>query len=731
MILEVALPIPLRRCFDYAAPDTCVTPPPVGALVRVPFGRQMLIGMVMRVKDTSELHDAKLRSASDIIEGGTVFPPDLLSLLQWAADYYQCPLGEAIHTALPALLRQGEPPLLEGRAYWRLTQEGQGLPQDALKRSPKQAACLAWLQTHHRLAVADLSTTDLSRTAINALIEKNLVERYEDTPTACLRTTDFLGEMPLTLNEEQQAAMHKIDVDAFGVTLIDGATGSGKTEIYLQAIERVLESGKQALVMVPEIGLTPQTLARFRHRFNVPLAVMHSGLNDRERLQAWLSIKTGVARILIGTRSALFTPFANLGLIIIDEEHDLSFKQQDGFRYNARDLAVMRAHRATIPLLLGSATPSLESLHNARTGRYHYARLEKRAGNALPPDIRLIDTRGAVLDDGFSHEALAAIEHTLAQGDQVLIFLNRRGYAPTLECHDCGWMAECPACSARLTVHQQPRHLHCHHCDHQRALPRRCPSCQSLHLEPLGQGTERSEVALRTRFPSIPIIRVDRDSTRTKHAMETLLADVHQGEPCILIGTQMLAKGHHFADVTLVVILDADAGLFSTDFRGTERMGQLLTQVSGRAGREKKHGTVIVQSYHSDHPLIQTLLYNGYHALADLVLSERELTGLPPFSHLALLRAESKDPAASLEFLTAARQRAEIYCPSSPALDYLGPLPAFMEKRGDRYRFLLQLRAHDRKQLHGLLRQLSLDLEAEPSAKRVRWAIDVDPQEMG
>ncbi|HEX7762386.1 MAG TPA: primosomal protein N', partial [Cellvibrio sp.] len=395
-----------------------------------------------------------------------------------------------------------------------------------------------------------------------------------------------------------------------------------------------------------------------------------------------------------------------------------------------RDLAAMRAHRLNIPLILGSATPSLETLHNAHQGRYQHLRLQARAGKAKPPEIQLLDVRGEILHEGFAQASIDAIGDNLRKGNQALVFLNRRGYAPALECHDCGWLANCNHCDARMTVHQTPRHLHCHHCDHQRALPKRCPSCNSSNIRPLGQGTERSELVLQELFPDYKVIRVDRDSTRNKNSMQKLLADVHSGEPCILVGTQMLAKGHHFEDVTLVVIIDADAGLFSTDFRGPERMGQLLLQVAGRAGRAEKPGRVLLQSNHTDHPLVQTLVYQGYHALAELILQERHITQLPPFRHLALLRAESKQAQVAVAFLQQARQLAEAIQAPSPLLNYLGPLPAMMEKRGDRYRYQLQISAAQRKSLQPLLSQLALQLEAHPLASKVRWSLDIDPQEM-
>lgn len=733
-LLEIALPVPLRRHFDYL-PPVDISPEQItnllpGVLIRVPFGRQELVGVLLCVKTASEQPSHKLRAALAVIDTEPALDQELLDLCLWAADYYQCAAGEALQTALPVLLRQGEPAQLRGEAVFTLTTEGKGLPVGGLKRAPKQAALLAALQTHPHLTRAQLEQLDIPRNIATTLIDKGLVHIITLAPDCTPPTGPLLGETSLTLSEEQQVAFDQIDYNRFKTYLLDGATGSGKTEIYLQAIEETLKKGKQALVLVPEIGLTPQTLQRFQRRFNLPVVALHSGLNDRERLDAWLQARVGIARIIIGTRSALFTPLKAPGIIIIDEEHDGSFKQQDGFRYSARDLAAMRAHRLNIPLILGSATPSLETLHNAHQGRYQHLRLQARAGKAKPPEIQLLDIRGEILHEGFSQASIEAIGDNLRKGNQALVFLNRRGYAPALECHDCGWLANCNHCDARMTVHQTPRHLHCHHCDHQRALPKRCPSCNSSNIRPLGQGTERSELVLQELFPDYKVIRVDRDSTRNKNSMQKLLADVHSGEPCILVGTQMLAKGHHFEDVTLVVIIDADAGLFSTDFRGPERMGQLLLQVAGRAGRAEKPGRVLLQSNHTDHPLVQTLVYQGYHALAELILQERHITQLPPFRHLALLRAESKHAQVAVAFLQQARQLAEAIQPPSPLLSYLGPLPAMMEKRGDRYRYQLQISAAQRKSLQLLLGQLALQLEAHPLASKVRWSLDVDPQEM-
>lgn len=734
LLLRIAVPVPLRRSFDYLPPVdlppaeiTCLQP---GTLVEIPFGNRQLIGVLLAVVSDSEIVGTKLKAATRLVDPSPAFSAEVQELVVWAANYYQCAMGEALSTALPALLRQGAPLVQPAEPHYQLTHEGKGLPEGALRRAPKQAAVITLLQQCSSLSQSEMRLNAVTPAILKSLQEKGLIRQGTPAPQPEDKARPILREQPMVATAEQQQALDHIATEGFQVSLLDGTTGSGKTEIYLQSIEKVLEKGLQALVLVPEIGLTPQTISRFTRRFAVPVVALHSGLSDRERLDAWLDARSGKARIVIGTRSAVFTPLATPGIIIIDEEHDASFKQQDGFRYSARDIAVMRASKLQIPLLLGSATPSLETLGNAMNGRYQHLRLTQRAGNAQAPTIHLVDLCGKTLHEGFARETLDAIQEQIHSGNQVLVFLNRRGFAPALQCHDCGWLANCNHCDARMTLHHHPKHLHCHHCGHQRAVLRRCPQCQGQQLQPLGQGTERSEIALQSCFPDTRVIRIDRDSTRRKGAMENLLDEIQRGDPCILIGTQMLAKGHHFPNVTLVVILDADAGLFSTDFRGPERMGQLLLQVAGRAGRAEKPGQVIMQSHHTDHPLVQTLMYEGYHALATLILQERQITQMPPFRHLALLRAESKRPELASAFLQLAREMAENHTGMSPAIEFLGPLPALMEKRGDRYRYLLQFSSQQRKPLQHLLATLALQLEQHALGKRVRWSLDVDPCEM-
>ncbi len=728
-VLQLALPSPLRRCFDYLPPET----DPLGDFrpgqrFLVPFGRRQMVGILLRVSGYSDFL-SKLRPAIRCLDTQPLLPDHLLQLGVWSASYYQHPIGDALCSFLPALLRKGEAAEFRHQQLWvaALTKAPPG------RSAPRQQQLLEELRQHPQgLSNDALKSLGYSPALLNALKEKGLATQIsrERLPAASQGGTDLLHEAPLTLNQEQQQAVSAVAaaLGTFQCFLLQGVTGSGKTEVYLQLIDKVLQRRRQALVLVPEIGLTPQTVGRFRQRFKVPVVVMHSGLSDRERLDAWLQARRGDAAILIGTRSALLTPLARPGIIIIDEEHDGSFKQQDGFRYSARDTAVMRARSESIPIVLGSATPSLESFFNARSGRYQWLKMEQRAGAARPPAFELLDIRQQPLEDGLSAPLVSEIRRTLQQSEQVLVFLNRRGFAPSLMCHDCGWQADCPQCDAHLTLHRQPAHLHCHHCDYQTPAIRHCPHCESRNLNPLGAGTERTEEALVRLFPGTPVIRVDRDSTRRKDAMQRILNQVHEAGPCILVGTQMLAKGHHFPRVTLVVILDADAGLFSADFRGMEKMAQLILQVAGRSGRADRAGRVLMQTLHGDHPRLSCLIEQGYDAFALQELSDRKAARLPPFCHYALLRAEAVAPGRAEAFLQLTRTLIEPL--DSQDVQLLGPMPSPMERRAGRYRAQLLFQSDQRQALHRLCGRLALLLEQNAQAKKVRWSLDIDPMDM-
>ncbi|TDG15582.1 primosomal protein N' [Seongchinamella unica] len=726
-VLRLAIPTPLRTLFDYLPP----TDAPAGKLVpgirlQVPFGRREVTAYLVEVVENSDLDPQAIKQAIRVLDPEPLPAPAVLALCAWAANYYQHPPGEVYQAAYPRALRKGA--LHKGHAEpgWQLTTRGKGLPHGALARSPKQSRALALLQASGQVATAGLKAADIGPAILRALEQKGLAKRCELTATPVAAS----AASGLVLNPEQAGAMQQI-LDAgtgFSCQLLEGVTGSGKTEVYLQLIADCLQRGRQALVLIPEIGLTPQTLARFRDRFQAEIAVLHSGLSDRQRYRAWEAARSGAAHIIIGTRSAVFTSLARPGLIVVDEEHDASYKQQDGFRYSARDVAVKRGQLENCPVVLGSATPSLESLHNALQGRYGHQRLLQRAGTSELPQLRAIDIRHTPLESGFSEALVQAIAQALAAGRQALLFLNRRGYAPTVQCHDCGWIADCRECDARLTLHRRQRRLRCHHCGASQPLPRHCPECRSEQLLSLGLGTEKAEDFLRQRFPGVPVYRVDSDSMQGRESMAALVGQVNAGEPCILLGTQMLTKGHHFPAVSLVGVLDLDGMLFSTDFRGEERCAQLLTQVAGRAGRAEAAGTVLLQTHHPEHPTLRAMLSLDYHQQALAMLEAREQSRLPPRGQLLLVRTDCQDADCGEQFLRDLRQNCQDQLP--PGVELIGPLPAPMQRRAGRFRSQLLVHCDQRRHSQQAARLLVAQAQVLPARKGLKWSLDVDPQDM-
>ncbi|MFT5879991.1 MAG: primosomal protein N' (replication factor Y) [Moritella sp.] len=730
-VVAVAVPIHLRRTFDYFYSDNEDISP--GMRICVPFMNKQLVGVAVAVKHSSDFPLAKLKPIIKVLDENAILTEEMLSFFTWSADYYHYPIGEVIAQALPVLLRKQESAQLSSYTFWQLTEAGHDLTAPEHNRlTPAQQQTITLLATTG-LTQSHLKLENIKSTTINALQGKGLVKsqyiKMSDNDEQHWRQNLSVSDNRPQLNIEQAVTIAAINTNMFATYLLDGVTGSGKTEVYLNVIEKVLKGGKQALVIVPEIGLTPQTISRFKKRFNVPIVALHSGLNDAERREAWLEAQAGIAGIVIGTRSAIFTPMQDLGVIIIDEEHDGSLKQQETLRYHARDLAIVRAQRNNIPVVLGSATPALESLYNAMTGKYHYLQLTQRAGNALMPGHHLIDIKNKPLNSGLSAELLTLMAEHLAAGNQVLLFLNRRGYAPAVMCHSCGSMAECQRCNTYYTYHQARNSLHCHHCDEQYPKPKRCPSCNSSEIMTAGFGTEQLEGMLSAHFPDYPIIRIDRDSTSRKGSLEKSLEAVRKREFRILIGTQMLAKGHHFPDVTLVGLIDVDSALFSTDFRASEKLAQLFIQVSGRAGRAAKPGKVAIQTHHPDHELIQDLVNNGYAHFAQNALQARAMANLPPYSFQALFRAEAHQFSDTNEFLTDIKQLVRQHSGNAQLL-CLGPMPAPMEKRAGKYRLQLLLQSSQRQHITQLLRQIMPQIEGLKSARKARWSLDVDPTEM-
>ncbi|MFC0139058.1 primosomal protein N' [Erwinia mallotivora] len=729
-VVQVALPVPLARNFDYLLPAHLPATVP-GVRVSVPFGKRKAIGIVVGLAESSDLPQDQLKSVYDVLDTCSLYPPSLWRILLWAADYYHYPTGEVLFHAIPVLLRQGKPAQEAPLWQWFISETGRATAPETLRRAPKQQQALAVLRQSN-LYRHEISQHDITDATLQALRVKGLC----DLQASFVKQPDWRDDYAvkgerLRLNTEQAMAVGAIrsEDDHFAAWLLAGITGSGKTEVYLSVLENVLAKGSQALVLVPEIGLTPQTIARFRERFHAPVDVLHSALNDSERLAVWLRAHRGETAIVIGTRSALFTPFARLGVIIIDEEHDSSYKQQEGWRYQARDLAVFRAQQEEVPVVMGTATPALETLHNVQIGKYRQLTLSKRAGNARQATQQLIDLKGVRLQGGLSPALLKKIGTHLKADNQVLLFLNRRGYSPAMLCHECGWIAECQRCDRYYTLHQHQRQLRCHHCDSQRPIPHQCPQCGSTHLVPVGLGTEQLEQNLSQLFPGIPLSRIDRDTTSRKGALEQQLADVHRGGARILLGTQMLAKGHHFPDVTLVSLLDVDGALFSADFRSSERFAQLYTQVAGRAGRAGKQGEVLLQTHHPEHPLLQTLLHQGYDAFAQQALSERKAVFLPPFTSHALFRSDDHDNQQSALFLQQLRNLLEASPLKDEAFWVMGPVPALQPKRGGRYRWQLLLQHPSRGHLQRLIKYTLPLIGTLPQARKVKWTLDVDPGE--
>jgi primosomal protein N' (replication factor Y) len=730
-IIRVALDTPLRRTFDYLR-DADSPAGMAGQRVRVPFGRREKIGFIVSIENQSEIDNAKLKRISSYIDHQPTFDPALLTLLRWAADYYHHPLGEVIATALPKLLREGAP-LQERSFVWAITTAGRrALEAGEAKRAPQQRALLERLARDEAGVPEDeLADWPRWRDHARSLREREWAERREREHASALPPVqpDGLATGVPEPTPDQQAALDTIIASGdtgYRAWLLQGITGSGKTEVYLRLAERQLRAGRRVLILVPEIGLTPQLVGRFAKRFaGIPLAVLHSGLTDTQRLEAWRRSHDGSARLVLGTRSAVFAPIPDLGMIVVDEEHDASFKQQEGgFRYSARDLALVRAQQLDIPIVLGSATPSLESLHNVTLGRFHHLSLPRRAGNAQPPTLKLIDLRAEHVHAGLSTTAATTIEKHLADQGQVLVYINRRGYAPTLACTACGWVAPCLSCDARLTVYRHAARLRCHHCGADRELPRQCPQC-GYAVKTVGQGTERIEESLAETFQGIGIARLDRDVVRRQDELEAVVSRITSGDARILVGTQMIAKGHDFPDVTLVVVLNADQGLFSTDFRAAERLAQTIVQVAGRAGRGDRRGEVLIQTEYPEHPLLRGLLEGGYEAFASAALAERESAAWPPFARLAALRASALRADWATDFLAAARRAAP-----KANVRLLGPAPAAMAKRAGRFHAQLLIESGERAALHRFLDRWVPAVEALPEVRRVRWALDVDPLEL-
>lgn len=723
-IVRVVVPGPFYEAFDYLLPADWPLPP-LAARVWLEFGRKEQIGIVVGFADESHVPVAKLKWLLRPIDTTSLFNEAQQHFIAWLAEYYHAPLGDMYHLALPTLLRDGVAATRQITKVLGLTPAATRLSLQDFKRAPQQAAIWQQLQISP-LSRSQLLAQGAKASALSAMIDKGWLAYTEQVVSS-----PELPQAPaLIANAAQQAVIDYVAqcIGRYQAVALFGVTGSGKTEVYLQILAKVLAVGQQALVLVPEIGLTPQTVSRFSARFGHGVVALHSALNDRERLDAWLAVQAGEVRIVIGTRSALWVPFKDLGIIIVDEEHDSSFKQQDGIRYNARDAAVTLAYQRHIPIVLGSATPSLETWWNVVKGRYHLCRLPERTQQAKPPAMHLIDLRAQPWQDGLATVLVEAMRQQLALGNQVMLFLNRRGFAASVVCHQCGWSPHCSRCDSALCCHTDPPKLACHHCGYESKWLYGCKKCH-YKLAPVGVGTQRLAETLRSLFPNVPILRIDRDSTKRKGSFDAMLTDIGQGHAQILVGTQMLAKGHHFPNVTLVGILNVDSGLYSVDFRAPERVAQLIVQVAGRAGREHKPGTVYIQTLWPEHPMWSQLLQGDYESFLNETLHKRERMALPPHRFVALIGAEAKAAQRALQFLEDIA--AQLSAQAIAGLTVLGPVPAIKEKRAGYYRAQLWLQSSHRRTLAEGIRYVQRYLSQHPKlARSVRSFLDIDPYQL-
>lgn len=720
-ILHIAIPCPLRQIFNYLA-EPSNEPWQPGVRVLVQFGSRQVVGIVIKAtKKTTEHDSSKLKTIVERIDKTTIISTELFNLIMWVSDYYHHPIGECFQAALPKKLRSTETAELVTETWWQLTTF-----KDENNVGKKQQQIIKLLDEYPDGLSQSFIKQQLGecKTSLVGLEQKKYAQQQPKVKIPLKNQSP----LPLyQLNKEQQVAVDTVwqQHNQFSPFLLQGITGSGKTEVYIQLAQQLLAEKKQVLILIPEIGLTTQFVDRFRQRLNACIVVLNSSISDGDRKQAWLLAKEGIADVVIGTRSAVFTPLKTAGLIIIDEEHDSSYKQQDGLRYHARNVALIRAKRLAIPIVLGSATPSLESLYQVKQRRYQLLTLSQRAGGAKLPKVRVIDCSGSDSSNGVSGLLLQTVKTHLAANNQVLLFINRRGYAPVLMCHNCNWQASCSSCDARMVVHQQRNILFCHHCGLIQRLPDTCPECQHTDLNSYGAGTEKIEQTLQRLFPDTPVLRIDRDTTQRVNAFANMIEEIKQGGAKILVGTQMLAKGHDFHDVTLVGVLDADQGLFSADFRATEALAQLITQVTGRAGRGEKAGEVLIQTEQPNNEFWRELIKKGYQATAESLLQQRIAVSMPPAASMCVIRAEAKQQTLAMQFLT------EVLTLLNQSLQQqvmvLGPVPAIMEKRAGRFRAQLLLSTQHRRALHQLLDNSIEAISALKLSRKVRWSIDIDP----
>ncbi|CAD6510944.1 primosomal protein N' [Candidatus Profftia tarda] len=727
-VVTVALPVPLTKIFEYLIPSSVTAI--IGARVLVPFGRNKMIGIITGSLESSKLPHKHLKYIDQILDNVSLFSSYTWYMLHWAADYYHYPLGKVLLHSLPVMLRQGNTAQRNERRQWRVTAAGSSLPLKLLERAPKQQQALAIL-VNNPLYRDQLIEYNITETTLKKIKAKGLVELCtKSSKTDNWQHNYVENSKCLTLSKEQAVAVKEIKNQdkKFIVWLLEGVPSSGKTEVYLNVIEHILKEGRQALVLLPEINLTMESITRCRKRLNAPIDALHSHLSINERLSSWLRARNGESAVVIGTRSAIFTPFARLGIIIIDQEHDSSYKEKKGLRYHARDLAILRAHKEGIPILLSSATPSLETIHNVTLGKYRQLRLTKRRVSSKSIMKHIVDLNRIPLKAGISETLLTRMKQHINVGNQVILLLNRRGFAPILMCHKCGWIIVCKKCDHYYTLHHEKDHLDCHLCNTKILIPQQCSKCESPNMLTVGRGTEQLEAELNLLFPKTKIMRIDRDTIRKK-SLDKQLADIDCRSASILIGTQMLAKRQKNINnnVTLVALLDFDSAMFSIDFHAFERFAQLYTQVTAQVEHPEKHGEVILQTHHPEHPLTLTLINKGYDAFARQVLEKRKDTSLPPYTNHILMRAKDYDNKNAVKFLQKSRNLLE----NSPLRDksfwIFGPIPSLQPKRGGCFCWQLLIEHPSRAYLQKIVKGIMPLIRSLPIIKKVEWTIDVDP----
>ncbi|KIE64085.1 primosomal protein N' [Candidatus Riesia pediculischaeffi] len=719
---EVTFPL------EYILPNGMFLPKK-GCRVLVPIKKRKVIGIVWSCKKKNTVRYNKLKSIYKILDNEPLFSKDMWKLLCLASQYYHHPIGSVLFNALPNILRREKSFPVKIFSYWKITDSGMIFESNRLKRYPQQKRALTILQSKIAISSDEVKKLSINIYSLKSLKKKKLVQLSKSSNNEVFwRNNIEVSEKKPKLNLEQSEIIKKITSDKTLVPwLLVGITGSGKTEVYLRIIENILISGKQTLMLVPEISLTPQTTRRFYERFNVPIEVLHSSLNNREKFFIWERSKNGENAIIIGTRSALFTNFKNLGLIIVDEEHDSSYKQQHGWCYHARNMAIWRAKQENIPIIMGTATPSLESLFNVEIGKYRRIDLTRRPEGYLPSH-HIFDLKGRPSTCNLSRSLIHSIKNQVSQNNQVMLFLNRRGYSPVLICHKCGLVSECLRCEHYYTLHRNQKKIECHYCNQSFPIPIQCSKCSSTDLISLGFGTEKLEERIRQIFPNIPVVRIDKDTVKNTYLLKEKLSLINTKEAKILIGTQMLAKGHHFSNVTLVALIDIDGVFFSNDYRASEKFAQLFTQVSGRAGRSLKKGKVILQTHHPNHPVLSSLIKKGYIEFALEILKERKESLLPPYSSHIIIRSRDRNGSNSLNFLTEVRKIILKHMDNTN-LYLSNPIPSTIPKKKGFFRWFLLIQHSSKIFLNIMLSKMIKKIQNIPEGKNVRWNIDVDPIE--